>query len=260
MNSAEFEAAQRAREWFQGLTLLPGAWAVLRLDGRSFTRFTEQRFSKPYDERFAGFMAETARLLLTELGGRFAYTQSDEISVLLPPEFALFGRRQEKLVSISAGLASAAFTHAAGAPAHFDSRVWLGGSPAEVADYFSWRQADAARNALNAWSYWTLRGEGRSGGQATAELRGLPEAAKHELLFARGINFTALPAWQRRGIGLWWQAVPVTGFDPVRETEVTSSRRRVHVERELPVRREYRELVLAQAGSGVATGRAPTAD
>jgi tRNA(His) 5'-end guanylyltransferase len=67
---------------------------------------------------------------------------------------------REKLVSISAGLASAAFTHASGEVVCFDSRVWVGAGTEDVADYFAWRQADAAQCALNGWCYWTLRNSG----------------------------------------------------------------------------------------------------
>ncbi|MEV7966915.1 tRNA(His) guanylyltransferase Thg1 family protein [Sphaerisporangium sp. NPDC088356] len=128
MNSNELEARMRAREWFHSLTLMPGAWAIIRVDGRSFSRYTEQRFDKPFDPRFSALMVDTAQRLLEELGGRYAYTESDEISVVLPPAFDLFGREVEKLVSVSASVAAAAFTHAAGEPVHFDSRIWLGNS------------------------------------------------------------------------------------------------------------------------------------
>jgi tRNA(His) 5'-end guanylyltransferase len=57
----DLETRRRAREWFHGLTALPGTWIVIRVDGR------------------------------------YAYTESDEISVLLDPSFALFGRGVEKL-------------------------------------------------------------------------------------------------------------------------------------------------------------------
>lgn len=67
------------------------------------------------------------------------------LSVLLDPSFDLFDREVEKLVSISASVAAAAFTHAVGEPVHFDSRVWMGAAVQDVVDYFSWRQADAAR-------------------------------------------------------------------------------------------------------------------
>lgn len=239
----DLETRQRAREWFHGLTALPGSWIVIRVDGRSFSRFTEERFAKPFDERFSTLMTTTAEALLTEFDARYAYTESDEISVLLDPSFALFGRSVEKLVSLSAAVASATFTHAAGEPACFDSRLWLGNDTADVLDYFSWRQADAARCALNGWCYWTLRNDGHTRAQATKALEGTSFADKNELLHGHGVNFNEVPAWQRRGVGLSWETFERPGFDPVRGTEVTATRRRVHVDRDLPMKDEYRDHV-----------------
>src|SRR5579864_8444299 len=169
----------REHEYFHALRLLPGTWAVVRVDGRGFSRLTQSGFEKPFDLRFHDLMVSTARALLEEMHGLYAYTESDEISVLLGREWDLFDRELEKLVSVSAGIASASFTHAAGTPAHFDSRVWLGTDVAEVVDYFRWRQADAARCALNGWCYWTLRNAGQSMRAATKVLEGQAVAAKH---------------------------------------------------------------------------------
>lgn len=57
--------------------------------------------------------ADAAASLITDLGTVYGYTQS--------VGFDLFGRSLEKLVSVSAGIASAVFTAGAGQPAHFDS-------------------------------------------------------------------------------------------------------------------------------------------
>lgn len=253
MRGDEFEAAQRAREWFHGLTVPVGVWTVVRLDGRAFSRFTEQHFDKPFDQRFADLMVETATAVLTEFDAVYAYTESDEISMLFPPSHAVFARSVEKTVSISAGVASAAFTHAAGIPAHFDSRIWIGAGPGDVVDYFSWRQADATRCALNGWCYWTLRKAGATPREATRRLEGTTTAAKNELLYGHGVNFNEVPAWQRRGVGLWWATHEHSGHDPVRGVEVTTTRRHVHVERELPMKDAYRELVNTIAVRGATT-------
>ncbi|MET0136267.1 MAG: tRNA(His) guanylyltransferase Thg1 family protein [Kibdelosporangium sp.] len=243
MDCEQFEAGQRAREWFHSLAVLPGAWTIIRVDGRGFSRFTEKRFDKPFDLRFSQLMSQAARVLLTEFGGRYAYTESDEISVLLDPRSEIFGRGVEKLVSLSASITSATFTHAAGEPVHFDSRVWIGAGPGDVVDYFSWRQTDAARSALNGWCYWTLRRDGRSREEATRALEGANAAAKSELLSRHGVAFDDVPAWQRRGVGLWWETYERPGYDPKREVEVTARRRRVREERELPMQEPYRRFL-----------------
>lgn len=113
MKKPSLEKRMRALEYFHDLRLLPRAWPVVRVDGRSFSRFTDTRFEKPYDETFRDLMLATAKTLLEELHGIYAYTQSDEISVLFPPTWDLFDREVEKIVSVSAGIASAAFTHQA---------------------------------------------------------------------------------------------------------------------------------------------------
>ncbi len=239
MNPNELERRMRAGECFHTLRLPPGMWAVLRVDGRGFTRFTETRFEKPFDERFHGLMLGAAEALVEGLGGIYAYTESDEISLLLPRDWDLFDRELEKAVSLAAGIASAAFTHGCGEPAHFDGRVWLGADEEATLDYFRWRQADAGRCALNGWCYWTLRKEGASVAEATRELERKPVDWKNELLFARGINFAQLPSWQRRGSGVRFESFQKPGVNPKTGEETVATRRRLTVDRELPMREEY---------------------
>ncbi|MEW6327482.1 MAG: tRNA(His) guanylyltransferase Thg1 family protein [Thermodesulfobacteriota bacterium] len=237
------EARMRSLEYFHSLRLLPRTWTIIRVDGRNFTNFTSSRFEKPFDLRFRDFMVVTAQTMLGELCGVYAHTTSDEISVLFSPKWDLFDRELEKLVSVSAGIASAAFTHACGEPVHFDSRIWLGIGENDVVDYFHWRQSDAARCALHSWCYWTLRRSGSSSEEATASLKGRSWNLKNELLFQHGINFNDLPVWQRRGVGLYWETYEKEGYDPIKRMTVSAVRRRIRVDYELPMKDAYKEFL-----------------
>jgi tRNA(His) guanylyltransferase len=243
MNPDEFERRMRAGECFHALKVLPGTWAVLRLDGRGFSRLTEARFDKPFDLRFHELMCETARALVNELGALYAFTESDEISVLMPRGSTLFDREVEKLVSVSASIASSTFSLGLEAAAHFDSRVWVGARPEDVADYFRWRQSDAGRCCLNGWAYWTLRKAGRTVAEATGQLHGSAVAEKNELLFQHGINFNDLPSWQKRGTGCRWESYEKPGANPKTGEQVSVVRRRLVVDRDLPVGDAYGRFI-----------------
>jgi tRNA(His) guanylyltransferase len=243
MEPKNFDSKMRELEYFHSLRLLPGAWAIIRVDGRSFSKFTAERFEKPFDLKFHDLMVQTTEVLLTELDGIFAFTESDEISILLPPDWDLFDRSLEKAVSISAGIASSQFSIAIGEPATFDSRVWMGATTNQVEDYFSWRQADTTRCALNGWCYWTLRKSGLSARKATSMVDGKGVDFKNELLFEHGINFNDLPAWQRRGTGLYWEEYEKVGYNPKEQIEVVTTRRRIKVDPELPMKGEYRDFI-----------------
>lgn len=243
MRPDEFEDRMRALEVFHSLRLLPGAWVILRLDGRSFSRFTETRFEKPFDGRFHDGMVQTAQAVLEDLQGLYAYTESDEISVLFPRAWDHFDRELEKAISLSASIASAALTLAFGTRVHFDSRAILAAEDEQVVDYFRWRQADASRCALNGWTYWTLRKQGQGVAQATAALEGKSVADKHELLFQAGTNFNDLPLWQRRGTGLYWERYEREGYNPKLDQKVVTTRRRIKVDQELPKGEEYADFI-----------------
>ena len=243
MESKSFDAKMRELEYFHSLRILPGAWAIIRVDGRSFSRFTAERFEKPFDLKFHELMLTTTQALLDELSGIFAYTESDEISILLPADWSLFDRSVEKVVSISASIASSQFSCAIGEPVTFDSRVWMGASKSQVGDYFSWRQADATRCAMNGWCYWTLRKAGHSARKATSMLDRQSVAFKNELLFEHGINFNELPLWQRRGTGMYWEEYEKIGYNPKEQIEVKTTRRRIKIDKELPMKDEYRTLI-----------------
>lgn len=243
MKIDELDGRMRAFETAVDPCVPPGLFVVARLDGRNFTRLTKRDhpFEVPFDRRFHDNMRQTAEHLMggCGLGVVYAFTQSDELSLLLAPGDPGFGRRLRKLHSVLAGEASAKFSLLLGAVAVFDCRVAQLPAVEHVVDYFRWRGEDAHRNALNAHCYWMLRGQGRAVGEATEALSGLSVAAKNELLFRGGVHFQHLPAWQRRGSGLYWETYDRPGVNPVTGEQVVARRRRIRHELELPVKGAY---------------------
>ncbi len=242
MKFDDLDARLRIFETAHDHCALPGLYLVARLDGRGFTRLTKEvhAFEAPFDERMRDYMLATTRHLL-DCGFRMAYgyTQSDEISLLLHPEENSYGRKLRKYLSVLAGEASAAFSLQLGAPGIFDCRISQLPRVTDVVDYFRWRQEDAGRNSLNAHCYWLLRKQGRSVAEATGQVKGLRTAAKHDLLFAAGINYNDLPAWQKRGIGLYWEDYQKLGVNPLTQQAVATTRRRLTTNQELPLGPAY---------------------
>lgn len=247
MKFDDFDRMMRVYEQSLDQYILPDMYIAARLDGRSFTRLTKEimDFEAPFDEHFRDLMIATVKAVMN-CGFRvvYGYTESDEISLLFHPEDDLFGRKVRKINTTLAGEASAAFSVALGRPATFDCRVVPLPNKKRVSDYFAWRQEDSHRNSLNAHCYWALRREGKSVSQATEALSGKSIAYKNELLFERGINYNDLPAWQKRGIGIYYREHEKEGMDPRTGGKVTAIRRGLFADMELPVGDEYRKFVV----------------
>jgi tRNA(His) guanylyltransferase len=249
MTFDELDQKMRVFETAADYCVLPELFMVARLDGRSFTRLTKEvcQFAAPFDERFRDLMVATTESLMT-CGFRilYGYTESDEISLLFAADEKQFGRKLRKYNSTLAAEASARFSLLLGQVATFDCRISQLPTVSLVVDYFRWRSEDAGRNALNAWCYWTLRKEGLTQTAATAKLVGLSIAQKNELLFERGINFNDVPAWQKRGVGLYWEEYNKPATNPVTGAEVVAQRRRLRKDLELPMKDAYSEFVRAR--------------
>ncbi len=246
MNFDELDGKMRVYEQSLDQVILQDIYLVARLDGRSFTRLTKEvcKFEAPFDVVFRDMMANTVKELMN-CGFRviYGFTESDEISLLFHPEENTFGRKVRKYNSILAGVASATFSLELGQPGIFDCRMVPLPSIERVKDYFLWRQEDAHRNALNSHCYWALRKSGASVQKSTKALEGKSVAYKNELLFQHGINFNDTPSWQKRGIGVFWSEVSKQGFNPITNEYVTTSRRDLCVEYELPLREEYAAFI-----------------
>lgn len=161
-------------------TYLPSRMPIIiRIDGKAFHTFTKG-FKKPFDDVLMRAMEETAAVLCRDIEGvKVAYTQSDEISLLITNNDTWetqpwFGNNLQKMASVAASIATLAFNRAfwhelnmlnndylnmedteylnvycraVEKGATFDARVFV--LPAdEVCNYFIWRQQDAIRNSI----------------------------------------------------------------------------------------------------------------
>ena len=126
--------------------------AIIRLDGKAFHSLT-RKCKKPFDQFFQSAMQVTAVRLCEQIQNvRLAYLQSDEISLLLNDYENLdtdqwFDGNIQKMVSVSASIASVYFSQIFGKIGLFDSRVF-NLPKEEVNNYFLWRQQDATRNSI----------------------------------------------------------------------------------------------------------------
>lgn len=242
MNFDDFDRQMRAYERSIDQVLPSDVYMVARLDGRGFTRLTKEicSFEAPFDVRFRDMMIETVKHLM-DCGFRILYgfTQSDEISLLFHPKETAFGRKVRKYDSILAGEASAALSLQLKLPAVMDCRMIPLPTVETVQDYFLWRQEDARRNALNAHCYWLLRKEGLSASDADRKIKGISCAAKTNLLQSYSLNFSALPLWQSRGIGVFRKIEEKTGFNPIVNEFETAVRNCLYTEYNLPIREAY---------------------
>lgn len=188
---------------------------IIRLDGVAFHTFTKN-FKKPVDHVLTQTMKSVTRYLVNNIQGCvLGYTQSDEISLVLQDykkqdTDAWFGYNVQKLVSVSAKMATAQFSKVfddvvCGIPMEFfslymnafkdnnvgfDSRCW--NLPVdEVNNYLIDRQQDAERNSLNllAQQYYTQE-----------ELKGInAKQLQNKLFVEKGVNWNDLDTCEKRG-------------------------------------------------------------
>ncbi len=183
---------QRAR-----MMLPRRTWTVIRMDGRAFHSYT-RGLDTPFDKQLMDDMAIVTDYLCHEVAGcRLGYTQSDEISLIVT-DFdrtstqAWFDGNQQKIVSISAAMATAKFNELRpGKRALFDSRAFTIPDPMEVLNYLVWRQKDATRNSISmaAQAHFSHR-----------ELHGKSGADMQEMLWSvHGVNWNDYDPRFKRG-------------------------------------------------------------
>lgn len=151
---------------------------IVMLDGKNFSTLIKNNFKKPFDDDFINMMNQTAKFLCNNVQGvKFAYVQSDEISLLItdydtPETDTPFGGRICKLQSILASLATSEFNRQfirnrifnkdnwSGVTfadldqelcdmklAQFDCKVWTVPNQNDAFAWFLYRQLDCIKNS-----------------------------------------------------------------------------------------------------------------
>lgn len=214
---------------------------IIRIDGKAFHTFT-RGFKRPFDDVLIKTMQETAKYLCENIQGcQLAYTESDEISLLLIDyqrfeTSAWFDYEVQKMCSISASMSTMAFNRifvenynkwgnsknsdesidefiklekaygkAIKTGAMFDSRVF--NIPREeVTNYFYWRQLDASRNSI------------QMVGQANFSHKELQYKSCNDiqdmLMTQKGINWNDFPTYKKRGNCVVKKYVGHEGWEP----------------------------------------------
>lgn len=247
MNFKIFDAHMRKFEQSIDTCIPNDTYMIARLDGHGFSKLTQELgFKKPFDIEFHNLMYHVLKTLMlkSNLKILYGYTQSDEISLLFASDEQSFNRKTRKYNSLLAGLASAAASMYLNQLVTFDCRIIPIPDISHVCDYFVWRRADAHRNAMNAYCYWTMRQvDNLTARKSASILRDKDNQWKYQYLAEHDIDFDTTPSWQRLGIGMKFHNVIKVAYNPITATKVECSRRELETFGILPANDTYRDMI-----------------
>lgn len=177
---------------------------IIRLDGKAFHTWTKQLYdndmslrTEPYSGTMHEYMKQTTEWLMDDIQNAvFAYSQSDEISILLNDWKKLntdqwFDGSIQKIASVSASMATVAFNSGSiFTPGLFDARVF-NVPKEELVNYFIWRQQDATRNSINMLGQFHF---------SHNQLQGKNVSQVQDMLMAAyNVNWNDIDTWKKRG-------------------------------------------------------------
>lgn len=182
-------------------------YTIIRIDGKAFHTYTKG-LVRPFDDGLINDMDSTAAYLCKNImGAKFAFVQSDEISILITDfedinSQAWFDNNLQKMSSVSASMATRMFNTERMRRflnkelgevmkwAEFDSRVFQIPQKVEVENYFIWRQQDTTRNSIQSVSQSLY---------SDKELHGMSTDMQQEMIFQKGINWNDYAPKYKRG-------------------------------------------------------------
>lgn len=235
---------------------------IIRLDGKAFHTFTKG-MEKPFDRVLMDAMQDTMRSLCASIQGCvFAYTQSDEITLVLTDYATIttdawFGYGVQKMVSVAASMATIVFNNAFIASANaaaqhdskfdysiyerkfnralFDARAFSIPKD-EVCNCLIWRQQDATRNSIEAVGQAHF-GHGKLHKKTCADIQ--------EMLWSQcEINWNDFPVDCKRGSCCFRVKQEMPMQDPRdQERVIMISRNEWKIDREPPIFTQDREYI-----------------
>jgi len=217
----------KAMEIYKDIKALPPV--VVRADGRNFKEsLARLGLEKPYDLKFVKAMTAAGRSLMERSGLApvWVYTFSDEFNIFFK-ELPFYGR-VEKIDSVVPSFLSSALTLALGTdmPLAFDARI----VPLHLGDaggYLQWRQAEAWRNHMQSYGFYTLVKEGVKEREASGRMKGMKFEDIHEMMWQRGVNLNETPGWQRKGVFIHKKAIEKECYDPIKKKNIFVERAEV---------------------------------
>ena len=225
-------------------TLLRRSYTLMRIDGKAFHTYTKG-LKRPFDAGLIEDMNLTAAYLCKNIqGAKFAYVQSDEISILITDfdDIATdmwFDGNIQKMTSVAASMATARFNQLrflrlakeSGIQpryrdeqyvsesqleklnlAMFDARIWQIPQSVEVENYFIWRQQDATRNSVSSVAQSLY---------SSKELHAKNSDQQQEMIWQKGVNWNDFSSREKRGgfIEKVEQEVPGVGDTKVKRSK-----------------------------------------
>ena len=223
-------------EVYSSLKVPKNSKIIVRLDGRSFHKLARDlKLVKPYDDDFYEVMSKVCRDLFEEFSAEFAYSFSDEISLLL--NNVPFEGRVEKINSVMASFAASSFVMHYDSefkkPPAFDSRI-IPITDEDILGYFKWRQDESWRNCVNSHGISYLKSK-YSNAEANDKIKGMNLSDIHEFLFENGINLNDVENYKKRGIAVYRKNKKVIGFNKKANKNQTSYRSYVYTDWQLPI-------------------------
>ena len=245
---------------------------IIRIDGKAFHSFT-RGFARPFDDVLIKSMQDTAKYLCENvMGCKLAYTQSDEISLLLVDyekieTQAWFDNNLQKIVSVAASMATMAFNQAFkdNIINYIDSHINIDGSlkdglfeytdtlikaknkgamfdarafilpKEEVNNYFIWRQQDATRNSIQMVAQSNF---------SHKELQGKSCNVLQDMLHEqKGLNWNDCPTVYKRGSCIIKIEDGITQYDEVGNICGYTERTKWIVDKEIPIFTQDRDYI-----------------